>query len=362
MVKKIFFMVFVVCCYTLTAQNILQPENGDVEKKNEQDAPAQSSHDIVHSAAIDDELEKHSELLPDVESVDEAEEEEFDLSDDNQQEEEPLILLDKIEAVVAEGDNFQVIAMSDIAKRDFDGAKHSLDDIINENLMDLVAQKLKISVDEDDINKYLQRIKLSKEQIKAIARANGYYDLAEFYEQFKKMYRANQALGFKIQSELIFPEEVLQQYCEEHPVVEEAIYTVEIATVPFNGNKQEQRSQLEKFVAGDIHMNLLWGTPIELKEGEVSQQNDFLFTLPEGKIYLKESSDGFDLFKMKALKPHRVVPLSERRQEILSAFKAEHYDEALERVYTALRQHALILQPSYSQYPLPTYVDEIADK
>jgi len=305
--------------------------------------------------------------LKDVESSEDEDIDEIDISEEdaqiNQDEDDEsakLILLDKIDAVVASGDNFKIVTTSDISKRDFDGVSHTIDDIINEDLMDILAIRLKLNVSDDDVNKFLGRMGMTQEQIKEIARKNGYYDLAEFYEQFKKMYRASQAQSFKISSELVFSEDVIKEYCVENPKVEEAIYLIECASVAYDRSKD--RLDQEKELRDSIKNNKIiieWGFPVELKSSEISKDNSFVFGMKEGEVFVKATKNCFDLFKLKKLKPEKIYSPEERRQEIIDVLKAEKYNEVVAGIYAKLREEALILKPDFEEYPVPVYSKDL---
>lgn len=325
---------------------------------------AEEHVDAVQSLKTSIEDDASHESLPQDDLYSVADDDEAALDFDDEESEDAgakLVLLDQIEAVVAEGNDVQVIAMSDVAKRNFDGNQHTVDDLINELLFDFIAQKLRITVDDDDVNKYLQRMKLSRDQIIAIARSNGYYDLTEFYDQFKKMYRSNQAMSFKVNSELSLGEDEIQDFYDANPQVEEAVYTIEMTTVPFDKNRkiEEQQKELEQFVDGSLHRNFIWEAPVVLKASEISSANDFIFSMKEGSYYLKKSSDGFDIIKLKKLQPERIIPLDERRGEIMTTLKAERYGTTVESVVKKVRDQALILTPTYAAYPVPVYVGDL---
>src|SRR3990167_8389936 len=252
-----------------------------------------------------------------------------------------LILIDRIEAVVAEGDQVKVVTSLDVARRGYDGTTYLVQDLVNEDLLEILGDKFKINVDDKDVTRYLQKMNASETQMKAIAQANGYATLSELYEQFKKTFKAQSALSFKTQSELVFSEDVILQYCKNNPQIREANYILQMSFVPFvDSSKQDElKNEIQKY--------------IKHEPNQVSKENSFIFDMKDGQIYIKDMPQGFSLFKMIKSSPEYEVTLEERRLEIVNILRNEKYEEVVKKVVQELRNNALILTPSFDIYPIP---------
>lgn len=344
-------LLLVSCCSIVINAN-------DVPNFNETES-AQDS--IIGSYQLDQDQDE-IEIGSDDQEIEEIQLDEETAADASQVNVGELVMLDKIEAVVADGDRSEAIATSDVARRAFDGQHHDLNDVINENLLDILADKFKITVDDEDIDKYLLKMKMPHEQVRAIAESSGYSNMAEFYGQFKKMYRSQNALNYKVQSELVFAEDVIAEYYNENPVVNEAMYVVELATVPFDENKEkaQQLKELNEFARGKRqNKKIIWQDPIELKQSEVAEQNSFLFAMKDNEIVVKETESGFDLFRMKQSTPKKILTLQERKQEIITTLRNQKYDQIVEKVLKDLRTKYVVLEPTYIEYPAPTDIAEL---
>ncbi|MDR3646521.1 MAG: hypothetical protein P4L22_03195 [Candidatus Babeliales bacterium] len=275
-----------------------------------------------------------------------------------------LELLDKIEAEVTtstqDSTDVQIITMSDIKKRGFDGGKYTLDDLINEALADNLGKTFKINLTDDDVNKYLKRANLTdKKQLKKLTETWGYESLEDFYESFKKIYRANTALNYEMSSQLVVLEKEIQDYYEQHPVYKEAVYTIETTFVLLDSTKtkEELKKELEEFAAGTKNLDyIIWDLPITIKKAEVTDSSKFLEDMAIGSIYIKELNDGFDLFKLIDKQPDITVPLEERKKVIVEKLQTQKHEQAAQKVNDNLHSKAIVYKPDQK---VPEHISEL---
>ena len=268
-----------------------------------------------------------------------------------------FILLDRIEAVVAESDHVGVITSLDVARRGYDGRKYSVQDLVDENLLDSLADKFKMNVDDKDITRYLQKINMSDVQVRQLAQNNGYSSLSELYEQFRKMFRANSALGFKTQSELVFSEDTIFRYYKDNPQYTEAKMIIQTSYISVDDyeKKEKIRSDLEKYIKGvPTDVIIVWNDPVTILRNEIADSSKFLFGMKEGEIFIKDMPQGFMLFKLCKDYPACEVPLEARKSEIIEILKNEKYAQVIEKVMEGLRKSSLILLPTFEMYPIDT--------
>lgn len=273
--------------------------------------------------------------------------------DENQFPKGKLELLDKIEAEIVtstpESTDVQIITTSDIKKRGFDGGKYTLDDLVNEALADNLGKVFKISLTDDDVNKYLKRANLTdKKQLKNLTETWGYESLEDFYENFKKIYRANSALNYEMSSQLVVLENEIQDYYQQNPVYKEANYVIETTFVLLDSTKtkDELKKELEEFANGTKKLDyIIWDPAISVKKSEISNASRFLEDMKVGSIYIKEMSDGFDLFKLINKQPDFIVPFEERKNEIIQKLQAKKHEDAYKKVQNNLYSKAIIYKP-----------------
>jgi len=272
-----------------------------------------------------------------------------------------LEVLDCIGAVVATEEQVEIITMQDVDKRGFDGGHYILKDLVNETLLDQLGEKFKINVEDKDVTRYLQKTNMSDEQIKSIAHMWGYPTVEDFYKVFKKMYRASSTLNYKVQSELVFTEDVIQERYQQTLMHQEALYTLETAFIPVAKNQDKEAIYKELCTYAEAKTaiaSIVWDAPIDIVASEVPAANDFIFSMKVGDIYVKPVADGFDLFKLKALREERYIPIDERRSDIVNELRSEKYTSAVEKVLEQLHKDACIIYPTFKEYPMPTIFKE----
>lgn len=278
--------------------------------------------------------------------------------------ESDLELLDQIEAEVVsfgpEGASNVIVTKADIARRgSYDGGNYAIDDLVDEALADQYSSILKISLSNEDVDRFLKKNNLSQKQLTTYLDNWGYPSLEDFYEDFKKTYRAHAALNFEIDSQSAVSEEEIKKYYNQNPIYLEATYEIEMAFVPSSEDKMKQKVELEELAAkGKIPSNISWELPLVVKESEIEKNNNFILTMPVGSIFVKEVYDGFDLFKLKRKKSKQKVSLEERRREILDILKKEKYEKVSKKVRKNLQLKALIARP-YEKYSLPLYSSDL---
>lgn len=308
-------------------------------KPNQEDIPTPEITENIKTETIAE------EIVPTDKTENLPEEPEFETG--------KLELLDKIEAEVItsnpESTDVQIITTSDIKRRGFDGGKYTLNDLVNEALADNLGKTFKINLTDDDVNKYLKRANLTdKKQLKKLTETWGYESLEDFYENFKKIYRANSALNYEMSSQLVVLEKEIQDYYKDNPMHREAIYTIETTFVLLDATKtkEELKKELEEFANGTRKLDyIIWDLPITVKKSEISNASRFLEDMAVNSIYIKELSDGFDLFKLIDKKPDHLFTLEERRKEIIEKLQTQKHENAYQKVQSNLLSKAIVYKP-----------------
>ena len=107
-------------------------------------------------------------------------------------EDAPLMLLDESQAVIAtvSPEKAQVltsvVTLQDVNRQGFDGGQYTIEDLIDFSLMDHLSKDFKIDVTNDDINRYYQKMNLSRDHLKQIAESNWFPSVEAFNDLFKK--------------------------------------------------------------------------------------------------------------------------------------------------------------------------------
>lgn len=280
-----------------------------------------------------------------------------------------LVLLDQVEAEVVtfgpEGSETTIITKMDIIRRGFDGNKYTENDLIDQTLADQFSRVLKVNISNDDINRNFKKMGITQKEVQSIADGWNFASVDDFYEELKMIQRANAALKFEVESQLIASEEEIKKEYEKKEIFEDAFFIIETAFVPYNEDKskEELKQELLDFAKGiaTSKFNINWDQPVKVKENEIPTSNKFLLDLQVGDIYVKDVPGGFDLFRMKRRQAQRLVTLEERRREIAGVLQQAKYPEAYEKTMKKLRSEALISQPS-KIFAVPKDIKEICEK
>lgn len=257
-----------------------------------------------------------------------------------------LVELDKIEAIV----NGAPITSKFIARLGFYGEAFTLDKLIDSYIADQLGERFKINVSDEDVDRYVQGLGMSPADVDHFALQWDYPSTAEFKQDLKIMYRGMGALKYELDSRLVITEDEIQAYYDAHPVTVETKYLVRTAFVPRNQEEQATQQkmlqqQIEKYRQQPLRAPWEWEPAIEILDSEISNANGFLRQLAEGEVYLKPVSNGFDLFLVEKIMPAGVLPLDERRNEIVRTLQQQKHGVVSDLVKQDLRQRADIVYP-----------------
>lgn len=263
---------------------------------------------------------------------------------------ENAYLVDKIKAVVFAPDGTKVITKSELDRPGLDGRSRTLDDLILERLLLLDALKFKMIPDDETIDKYLANIQrennLTLDALKKIFTAAG-YSYEEGREQFGMMSIVNQILDYKIRSRLIVPEKEVVAYYNTNPETVEATYFIERAVVPYVLGKthEQQQKEIELFINHGIGLlQIEWQAPYWMAHSEFASDKMFIVALQPGQISMpQETIEGFELFRVKEMKPTHDRPLEERYRDIVEVLRKPKYEQLMEEYKKQLFDTAAVL-------------------
>lgn len=269
-----------------------------------------------------------------------------------------LYVLDQISAVISPGDvptlgskeerskpNLPiVITQQEVVQRGYDGQKHSLEDLIEENALFQKSELMKMSLSDEEVDRQLEKMGMTKEQEVELAEKWNFADVADFKVSLKKMYVASNALTYDTEVALTIPDQDILDYYNQHPVEQLAEYEFQTS-----------------FMAGDTAPTLTvqqrnsldWSEVIVVPDDQISEQNDFLKKLQPGQIHVKAVVGGFDLFKLTKFTPQHLKPLIERKSEITGILRQERYPQVVSSVKKDVMAMSNVFYPEqYSDHSL----------
>ena len=257
----------------------------------------------------------------------------------------PKVHLDGIKTVVFGKESTNIITTSDLIRPGLDGSLRTLDELELEALMYQDATAKKMLPDEDAIDRHLNTVRkenndMSLDQLKQVFKSAG-YTYTEGREQFKIMTAVNSILDFMIRSRLLVPEKEVRAYYDANPVYEDETYRVERVFVPFSASmsSDELYNQLVSYAQTGTQPSCLveWASSFWVNVNDLAQDKKFITQLAADQISQPvEISGGFELFRLKEKREHRVQPLEERYTEIATTLRKPRYEKLFEEYKTSL--------------------------
>jgi hypothetical protein len=246
-------------------------------------------------------------------------------------------------------DEIAIITQQDIARMAFDGQNHTVEDAVYKQILCAKADSLKMSMSNEEVIENLEKVGMPHDQQLLMVERWHYYDLDEFLQTVRKIYVSGMSQSFEVESRLVITQAEIDDYYQKNPVWLEPEFELVTSFVPFS-NEQEKtklKYKLEKFLITHKGYNVEWSDSFVIRESEISDENLFLKSLKTNQIYLKEVEQGFDLFKMVEIRPKRLQPLIERRNQIVNYLRNERYPAVLEQVQQDLLQKAVVYYPKH---------------
>lgn len=251
------------------------------------------------------------------------------------------VLIDEIKAIVDGPINTDIITLTDIERRSFDGQEHKLADLIQECAGKQHSEVLGIPVEDDDVLRYLramaqaqkQESTVTPEALKATAANAGFDSLDEFYTALKRLYGANAAMEMDVRSLTAVSEQDIAAYDEENPLYKPATYVLQTAFIARDESVDTavQKKQLQESVAQDN--SIKWSIAFDIAESDIATEKDFIKNLKKNEIYISEVNQGFELYKLKNHMPKQRIPAQDRKKEIFAKLREEKFNKAIERYH-----------------------------
>jgi len=258
--------------------------------------------------------------------------------------------IDRILVIIFVEHDTVIITMSDLQRPNLDGSTRTLEDLIFEHLIYLDAKRYGMVATIEMGERYFKMLQRAnnrtQKELMDIFEAAG-YTYEDALVQLARLSIVNEMLDFKIRSRLIVPEREVLAYHNQHPLIEPTSYLVErlfVAhpTYPVKNMqmyKKVLRDQVAQHKITDIEKVEFW-----VKENELAEDKRFIAQLPLHALSsAQEVEDGFEFFIVKEIKPEHVVPLEERRLDIIRDLTQPRYEKLFGQYRDGLRESATIV-------------------
>ncbi len=268
----------------------------------------------------------------------------------NEVEKIKLYPIDKVEAVIFSDEEVKVITSSDV-KPSLDNKPRSLDDIISMHVMfNEATYKYKMPIDEQSVDSYLVSLQkqhnLTLEQVKQMFLGAG-FTYEQGRQELKMMNANNSLMQFLVNSRLVVSEDMVKQYFQDHPMVVEGSYELQLATVkiPAGSTSKEHKKDVVQFAKTGNGLDVSWSGAFTMAKDDIAEDKKGILALEAGEILVITNLNDFDLFKLVSKQVEKTVPLSERYSTIEMQIKEPLFYQMLDSAKTELIENASIVRP-----------------
>lgn len=210
---------------------------------------------------------------------------------------------------------------------------------------EIVSQQMvadHIPVDPNAVEKYIEGIKKQNNFSQAdlemwfgdVGRT-----LQEGLTALGDQYNNEYFMHYKFKSQLVPTEDEIVEYFEEHPAFIDGWYDVRATRVDYDAqNYEATKAEMQKLVASKGE-DVPWTAPNRIQEDDLAKELDFIRNLQKDEIYLHELPTAFELYQLVASEPTRLVPLEQRRTEIVEALNRKKLEKMLADYNKAVREY-----------------------
>lgn len=256
----------------------------------------------------------------------------------------PKTLVNEIVVVIYHEMGTVPILMSDV-RVGLDGRMQTLREVILNKLMQLDALYHKITVSQEEAEKYIENIqkqnRISRKAVEDLFKEAG-YTYAEALEFLRARQMIEQVVEFRVKSDkrmIINRDQALEQYKLNPPQVE-ASYTLAIAFVTA---EQLGKKTIEDYLKTTNLDTVSFDEPFELKESEIADDRKAIITHKEGDIVFTEAVDGgYEITRLLTKKSADVKPFDDCYMEIATKMRQERLKEVFADYYKLLLSQATL--------------------
>lgn len=246
-----------------------------------------------------------------------------------------FLLFDQGVTVVSGPVANSIITYSDVfEKLNLDGSPVSREKLIE---MEIISQEViatKMPLDETAADKYLANIQktnnLSQQDLEDLA-GQCHRTFHELKQLLTLQYTYDFFLYHKFRAHLVPSDQDVQNYCDENPQVAPGHCIVQVAFVDFNAtNKAQLYEQINDLITKSGSDDFVsWSAPITIEYIDLAQDKEFLKNLAPEQIYLVESANSFELYKLISKQDTYVVPVADRKTIVVDILNRKMYEQLL---------------------------------
>lgn len=262
--------------------------------------------------------------------------------------EKKLYDIDGIIAIIYHKEGTEIILRSDLrpALDSERGEWQTPREVIAQRLMVLDAKSLKVTVSDDDVDRFIEQLQkmhsLTRADIESLFKSRGYtYEEGRQQLRYKQYIESAVEYRVKTNKKLIIGKQEIEEEYRKHPMVEEPRYTLQQGFIA--GTLRE--AQVNDLIAsGAAEKQTEWDEPFVVAQSELPADKKFLVHMPPGTfVAVEEVEGGWQITKLVEKTPEKILPLTpERERKIGMKLTQERGEELLKEYEESLITKATI--------------------
>ena len=248
---------------------------------------------------------------------------------------------DKLLAIIYHPEETVLICQSDL-RADLSEKQPTLRDAIIRELIVLDGKKLKITVTDAEVDRYLARIqeqlKLNKEELEAFFKKQG-FRLDQARKQLEKSILIENVIEARIRSKAHVSKFDIEEYHQKNPI---EFYMLSRAHVPFNGgSKALTKALIEREIAsGDVNATHTWQDIGRIDSKDFAPEKAYIKNLKPGSVVIADEAD--DELVLLRLESKTELSFEERKNDIANLLRQERYEKVQNGYYEKLIEDAKV--------------------
>lgn len=253
-------------------------------------------------------------------------------------------------AIILYGDEERLsFTRSELHRTAIDGQPMTPREWVAHWLVYLDGKRSGIVYGEEEIDKGINDLQrnndYSLEMLKNVFKAAGY-----LWEDVRTHYGAMQVIRHKMEVEmlsnqrtLVATEEEAQDFYTQNPIFQEAVFTLQTGTLPFDREKseKEQLEVTEKNLKKNNLAGIEWQEAYDLKESELPENSPW-FALKDGEFLTPKVRDQeIEVKRLVSKNPAHVVPFQEREDSIKQEIRQKKIKKFIDAYHDRLLAEAI---------------------
>ncbi len=255
--------------------------------------------------------------------------------------------IDEVRVVLYNDETSEIITTSDI-KPGLEGKPRTLKDIVIERCMVHDAQRLHITVSDEELDRHLGNLQkeqgLNRDMLAGLFKELGYAQYEDGRQAVRERMMIDQIMEYRVRTSALLDinKADAQTFYEKFPAEEKATFSLVQAYIPsYTMNREQIEESMQK---GTFPDTITWSDVFTITEDELAQDRLFIKDRAPGSIVdVEYFDDGCEVTKLVAKTAQRIVPFEEKADEVLDLLRRQKFAQAIDDYYARLLKESLLV-------------------